>query len=68
MLRFTNKNELATKASYEVTHLLAKRMKSFSDAELIKDLLQSSISKTPVDINNIIKETERYHPSISKQH
>ena len=34
MLRFTNKNELATKASYEVTHMLAKRMKPFDENKL----------------------------------
>lgn len=44
MLRFTNKNELATKASYEVTHMLAKRMKPFSDVELIKKCMETVVN------------------------
>lgn len=36
MLRFTNKNRLAIKVSHEKTHLLAKRMKPFSDVEFMK--------------------------------
>lgn len=36
MLQFTNKNELTTNASYEITYLLAKHIKPFSDVELVK--------------------------------
>lgn len=32
-----NKNELTTKASYQVTELLAQKMKPFSDAEIVKE-------------------------------
>lgn len=41
MLRFTNKNKLATKASHEVTHMLAKRMKPYSNAELLKNCMET---------------------------
>jgi hypothetical protein len=44
MLRFSNKNELATKVSYEVTHLIAKHMKPFSDAELLKDCIENVVN------------------------
>lgn len=32
-----NKNELTTKASYQVTEILAQKMKPFSDAEIVKE-------------------------------
>ncbi|KAL4100860.1 hypothetical protein QTP88_020889 [Uroleucon formosanum] len=32
-----NKNELITKASYQVTEILAQKMKPFSDAEIVKE-------------------------------
>lgn len=37
MLQFANKNEFTTNALYEVTYLLAKHIKTFSDVELIKN-------------------------------
>ncbi|XP_022181893.1 general transcription factor II-I repeat domain-containing protein 2B-like [Myzus persicae] len=52
MLRFTNKNELATKASYEVTHMLAKRMKPFSDAELIKNCMETVVNTLFCNFSN----------------
>lgn len=52
ILRFTNKNELATKASYEVTHMLAKRMKPFSDAELIKKCMETVVNTLFCNFSN----------------
>jgi hypothetical protein len=52
MLRFTNKNELATKASYQVTHMLAKRMKPFSDAKLIKKCMKTVVNTLFCNFSN----------------
>lgn len=43
MMRFTNKNELAIKSSYELAHLLAKSMKPFTDAEIIKNCIGTTV-------------------------
>jgi hypothetical protein len=37
LLNAMNKNELTTKASYQVTEILAQKMKPFSDAEIVKE-------------------------------
>ncbi|KAF0747476.1 general transcription factor II-I repeat domain-containing protein 2B-like [Aphis craccivora] len=39
-----NKNELTTKASYQVTEILAQKMKPFSDAEIVKSVLSPFLS------------------------
>lgn len=51
----------------KLTLIKNKYRNRLSDRHL-DDLLQLLTSKTPIDINKIIKETERYHPSTSKQH
>jgi len=45
LTKSVDKNEAATKASFRIAHLLAKRMKPFSDGELIKTCILSSVEE-----------------------
>ena len=66
ILTFFGSTYLCEAAFSKVTFIKNKYRNRLSDVHL-DDLLRLSTSNTTVDINKIIKETERYRPSTSKQ-
>jgi len=65
ILTFFGSTYLCEAAFSKLTFIKNKYRNRLSDVHL-DDLLRLSTSNTPVDINKIIKQTERYRPSTSK--